>query len=158
MHTVDLELRWDTATDRCAGDRCVGASLQASDSDSVPSAEIGHELALGVERHRRSGGCVVGGPFRHAIVVRVSGPGEGDEPGLFAGGVFAAIVSLDNVGISLFLQGSDFRVLPVELYAYAAYNNDPLSAAVSVLLILVSIGGVALMQRFFGLEKLLSTR
>jgi putative spermidine/putrescine transport system permease protein len=79
-------------------------------------------------------------------------------PGLFAAGMFAAIVSIDNVGISLFLQGSDFRVLPVELYSYAHYNNDPLSAAVSVVLILVSVLGIAALQKFFGLEKLLSVR
>jgi putative spermidine/putrescine transport system permease protein len=79
-------------------------------------------------------------------------------PGLFAAGMFAAIVSIDNVGISLFLQGSDFRVLPVELYTYAHYNNDPLSAAVSVVLILVSVLGIAALQKFFGLQKLLSVR
>jgi putative spermidine/putrescine transport system permease protein len=46
------------------------------------------------------------------------------------------------VGISLFLSGSRFRVLPVELYSYAYYNNDPLAAAVSVMLILLSLIGV----------------
>lgn len=79
-------------------------------------------------------------------------------PGLFAGGMFAVIVSIDNVGISLFLAGTDYQVLPVDLYAYAQYNNDPLSAALSVVLILVSVAGVAVLQRLFGLEKLLSAR
>ena len=79
-------------------------------------------------------------------------------PGLFAAGMFAFIVSVDNVGLSLFLTGSDFRVLPVELYQYAHYNNDPLAAAVSVVLIAVSLLGVFLLQKLFGLERMLVVR
>jgi putative spermidine/putrescine transport system permease protein len=79
-------------------------------------------------------------------------------PGIFAASMFAVIVSIDNVGLSLFLTGVRYRVLPVELYQYAHYNNDPLAAAISVVLILVSLLGVALLQRFFGLERLLIVR
>lgn len=93
-------------------------------------------------------------PFRAFRLVTLPQIG----PGLFAGGLFAAIVSIDNVGISLFLSGSRYRVLPVELYSYAFYNNDPLAAAVSVVLILLSLVGVVVLQRTFGLEKLLSVR
>jgi len=78
--------------------------------------------------------------------------------GIFAGGIFAAIVSVDNVGISLFLAGNNYRVLPVELYNYAYYNNDPLSAAISVVLIIVSIAGIAAIQKFFGLDRLMATK
>ena len=93
-------------------------------------------------------------PLRAFVTVTLPQVGSG----IFAGGIFAAIVSVDNVGISLFLAGNQYRVLPVELYNYAYYNNDPLSAAISVVLIVVSIAGVAAIQRLFGLDKLLAAK
>lgn len=76
-------------------------------------------------------------------------------PGLFAGTIFAFIVSFDNVGLSIFLTGSQFNTLPVELYSYASYNNDPTSAAVSVLMIVFSIAAIAALEYFFGLQRLM---
>lgn len=72
-----------------------------------------------------------------------------------AAALFAFIVSFDNVGISIFLVGPRFDVLPVSLYAYAAYNNDPLASAVSVVLILGAVAAVAVLERVFGLQRLL---
>ena len=76
-------------------------------------------------------------------------------PGMMAGAVFAFIVSLDNVAVSIFLGGADVTTLPVQLFAYAAYKSDPMVAAVSVLIIVVSLGIVALSEKFFGIQKLL---
>lgn len=76
-------------------------------------------------------------------------------PGIFAGGIFAFIVSFDNVGMSIFLTGAQFQTLPVELFTYASYSNDPMMAAVSVLMIVFSLLAVALLERFFGLQKLM---
>lgn len=76
-------------------------------------------------------------------------------PGLFAGALFAFIVSFDNVGLSLFLAGTDFNTLPVQLFSYASYNNDPVIAAVSVTMILLSITVVMLMEKVFGLQRLM---
>jgi len=76
-------------------------------------------------------------------------------PGLFAAGVFAFIVSFDNVGLSLFLTGPSFSTLPVELFSYASYNSDPVVAAVSVTMVLLSIAVVLLVERVFGLGKLM---
>lgn len=76
-------------------------------------------------------------------------------PGLFAGALFAFIVSFDNVGLSLFLAGTDFSTLPVQLFSYASYNNDPVIAAVSVTMILLSIIVVMLVEKVFGLQRLM---
>ena len=76
-------------------------------------------------------------------------------PGIFAGAIFAFIVSFDNVGLSIFLTGSQLNTLPVELYSYASYNNDPTSAAVSVLMILFSIVAIAALEFLFGLQKIM---
>jgi len=76
-------------------------------------------------------------------------------PGILAGFIFAFIVSFDNVGLSIFLIGSRFSTLPVEIFTYASYNNDPMTAAISVLMIVFSISAVAALEYFFGLQKLM---
>jgi len=76
--------------------------------------------------------------------------------GVFAGGVFAFIVSFDNVGLSIFLVGAQFNILPVELFSYASYSNDPMAAAVSVLMILFSVVAIALLEYCFGLRRLMA--
>ncbi len=76
-------------------------------------------------------------------------------PGLVSGAVFAFIISFDNVAVSIFLTGADTTTLPVQLFAYASYKSDPMVAAVSVLLIIFSLGIVALSEKFFGIQKML---
>ena len=76
-------------------------------------------------------------------------------PGLAAGALFAFIVSFDNVGMSIFLTGAQFQTLPVELFTYASYSNDPMAAAASVAMIAISILAIAAVERFFGLQKLM---
>ena len=76
-------------------------------------------------------------------------------PGLAAGALFAFIVSFDNVGISIFLTGAQFQTLPVALFVYASYSNDPMVAAASVAMIAVSIAAIAMVERFFGLQQLM---
>lgn len=77
-------------------------------------------------------------------------------PGLLAGAVFAFIISFDNVGLSIFLSGTQYTTLPVQLYFYTSNSSDPTAAAVSVLMILFSFSVIALMERIFGLQKLMS--
>ena len=50
-------------------------------------------------------------------------------PGVIAGGLFALIVSFDDVGISIFLIGASYTTLPVELFAFATYDLTPMVAA-----------------------------
>lgn len=76
-------------------------------------------------------------------------------PGVVAGALFAFIVSFDNVGLSIFLVGPGYSTLPVELFTYASFNNDPGSAAASVGMILLSIGCIILLEKFFGLQQVL---
>jgi len=76
-------------------------------------------------------------------------------PGLLAGGVFAFIVSFDNVGLSIFLTGARYKTLPVELFSYVANETDPMAAALSVVMIVLSIAVVLVVERVVGLQKLL---
>jgi putative spermidine/putrescine transport system permease protein len=77
-------------------------------------------------------------------------------PGVIAGGVFALIVSFDDVGISIFLAGANYTTLPVELFAFASYNLTPMVASVSVVMILFSALSVLLIERLFGVQRMLS--
>ena len=76
-------------------------------------------------------------------------------PGVAAGALFAFIVSFDNVGLSIFLNGAQFQTLPVQLFTYASYSNDPMVAAASVAMIAVSLLAIAIVERFFGLQQLM---
>ncbi|WP_036593118.1 ABC transporter permease [Ottowia thiooxydans] len=89
------------------------------------------------------------GQFRTLLYVTLPQLG----PGLFAAGLFAFIVSFDNVGLSLFLTGPSFSTLPVELFSYASYNSDPVIAAVSITMVLLSVAAVLLVERVFGLAR-----
>src|ERR1019366_6334151 len=77
-------------------------------------------------------------------------------PGVIAGGVFALIVSFDDVGISIFLAGANYTTLPVELFAFASYNLTPMVASVSVVMIIFSALSVVLIERLFGVQRMLS--
>ena len=76
-------------------------------------------------------------------------------PGLFAGAVFAFVVSFDNVGLSIFLTSAQFSTLPVQLLNYTTYHYDPLAASVSVIMVLLSILAIAGLEKFFGLQNLM---
>ena len=76
-------------------------------------------------------------------------------PGIYAGALFAFMVSFGDVPISIFLSAPGFVTFPVELF-YGMENDFNLSVlASSTLVILFSLGLLLLMQRIVGLENLL---
>lgn len=77
-------------------------------------------------------------------------------PGVIAGGLFALVVSFDDVGMSIFLAGASYTTLPVELFAFASYDLTPMVAAVSVAMIVVSAVSVLLIEWWFGVQQVLS--
>lgn len=60
-------------------------------------------------------------------------------PGLIGGMVFAFAVSFDEVVIAYFLQGPNATTLPVRIFLNLQYNLTPVVAAVSTLLLLVTL-------------------
>jgi len=73
------------------------------------------------------------------------------KPGIVAAAIFAFVTSFDNFTASQFLVW-DRTTLPIQIYAYITTENDPTVAAVSTLLILMTIGLVMVMERWVGLE------
>ena len=73
-------------------------------------------------------------------------------PGIATGAVFAFITSWDEVVISIFLSGPEMTTLPVRMWSGVRVQIDPTVAAVSTLLLLVSVavfsaGGVGRLLR-----------
>jgi putative spermidine/putrescine transport system permease protein len=76
------------------------------------------------------------------------------KPGLFAGCMFAFIISFDLFAMSLLLKGIGQTPLPVQLYDYLRWDFDPIAAAVSSVSILLTLAIVLLTERVVGLRAL----
>ncbi|MFC4015860.1 ABC transporter permease [Nonomuraea purpurea] len=76
-------------------------------------------------------------------------------PGVLAGGVIAFLISFDEAVISLFVVGPQATTLPVEIFHYVEERTDPQIAALSVVLIAISIVFVVVIERVAGLKKVL---
>ncbi len=76
-------------------------------------------------------------------------------PGVYAGGLYAFMVSFGDVPISIFLSAPGFKTFPVELFYGMENDFNPAVLASSTLVILFSLGLLLLMQRIVGLENLL---
>ncbi len=75
--------------------------------------------------------------------------------GLLAGMLFALIISFDNVSISLFLASAKSNTLPLAVLSYVEFNYDPSIAALSTVLIVVSIASALVLERAVGLRAAL---
>ncbi len=76
-------------------------------------------------------------------------------PGVLAGAAIAFLISFDEAVIALFVVGPDATTLPVEVYEYVEYRSDPQIAALSVVLIAISLLFVVVIERVIGLRKAL---
>jgi putative spermidine/putrescine transport system permease protein len=79
-------------------------------------------------------------------------------PGVVSGWVLAFITSFDEVTMTVFIASPRTTMLPVRLFLYIQDNIDPLVAAVSAALIFLTIAAMLLLDRLYGLERLLVGR
>lgn len=77
-------------------------------------------------------------------------------PGLFAGWLFAAILSFNEFTASLFVTAQRTQTLPVAMYNYVREYADPTMAAISVLFIASTAILLVLANAFLGLGKVLA--
>jgi putative spermidine/putrescine transport system permease protein len=75
------------------------------------------------------------------------------RPGVFAGGIFAFIVSFDQFPISLFLVMPQGETLPVVLFNYMKFDLDGAIAAASMVSILMAISVVVVLEKVIGLKS-----
>jgi len=78
------------------------------------------------------------------------------RPGIFAGGLFAILTSLDNLPLSFFFGSANTNTLPVVMLSYMENQFDPSIAAVSTVQMLIAIVVLLIADRVYGIEKLTS--
>ena len=78
-------------------------------------------------------------------------------PGIYAGALYAFMVSFGDVPISIFLTKPGFTTYPVELFFSMENEFDPSILASATLVIVFSLGVMLLAQRIVGLDTLLES-
>ena len=79
-------------------------------------------------------------------------------PGLASGWALAFINSFDEVTMTVFIAGPGTATLPVRMFLYIQDNIDPLVTSVSACVIAVTVAGMVVLDRAYGLERLLVGR
>lgn len=74
-------------------------------------------------------------------------------PGFIASAALSFLMSFDEVVISLFVTGPNVRTLPVEIFDYVESRTDPMTAAISVALILATLAIILILERTLGFSK-----
>lgn len=80
------------------------------------------------------------------------------RPGLVAGGLFTFITSFDELTVSLFLSSVRVVPLPVRLFDYLENVIDPTVAAISAVLVLLSLLSILALEWLVGLDRALGGR
>lgn len=75
------------------------------------------------------------------------------RPGLVAAGIFAFIVSFEEVTVTAFLIGGRLMTLPVRIYSESQFALEPTISAISTLLVLLSVAVLLVLARFVRLDK-----
>jgi len=74
-------------------------------------------------------------------------------PGLISAAALSFLVSFDEVVITLFLAGPRVTTLPVEMFRRLDSRSDPMIAAISVMMIILTLAVVLVVQRTVGLTR-----
>ena len=76
------------------------------------------------------------------------------KPGIFAGMLFAMLISIDNLPISFFFGSFETNTLPVVMLSYLEHQFDPSVAAASSIQLLVAVIGLIIVERIYGLDAM----
>lgn len=76
-------------------------------------------------------------------------------PGVAGGWLLAFINSFDEVTLSIFVTSPATQTLPVRMYVYATESIDPMMAAVSALVIALTAATMVVLDRIYGLDRVL---
>ncbi|OZI37103.1 ABC transporter permease [Bordetella genomosp. 10] len=76
------------------------------------------------------------------------------RPGIFAGGMFAVLISMDNLPLSFFFGSASTNTLPVVMLSYMQNQFDPSIAAISTIQMLIAVAALLVINKLYGIEKL----
>jgi putative spermidine/putrescine transport system permease protein len=77
-------------------------------------------------------------------------------PGVAGGWLIAFINSFDELTMSIFVASASTQTLPVKMYNHIANSIDPLLASVSTVIIVLTLTLMIVLDRFYGLDRVLS--
>jgi putative spermidine/putrescine transport system permease protein len=80
------------------------------------------------------------------------------KPSIVSGGIFAFLMSLDDVPIALFVGGGDATTLPVRIFTTIEFDMGGSVMAVASLIVGVSVVLMLLLDRLVGLEQFFGSR
>jgi putative spermidine/putrescine transport system permease protein len=78
-------------------------------------------------------------------------------PSFLVAGLFSFLASLDNYPVSIFLTDARTKTLPIKMLQYIDESPDPTLAALSTLILLVTIGLLVASDRLVGLHRMAGT-
>ena len=96
------------------------------------------------------------GASRTTVLLRITLPMI--LPGITGGWLLAFINSFDEVTMSIFVTSPSTVTLPVRMYMYATESIDPMMAAVSALMVAVTAAAMIVLDRVYGLDRVLVGR
>jgi putative spermidine/putrescine transport system permease protein len=76
-------------------------------------------------------------------------------PGVYAGALYAFIVSFGEVPVALFLSSPSVTTFPVEMFGALQFDFNPSLLAVSTLILVLSLAIIVVFQRVIGVDALL---
>ncbi|CAJ0773615.1 ABC transporter permease [Ralstonia chuxiongensis] len=76
-------------------------------------------------------------------------------PGITGGWLLAFINSFDELTMSIFVVSPATVTLPVRMYMYATESLDPMMAAVSALIVFLTLALMLLLDKIYGLDRIL---
>lgn len=76
------------------------------------------------------------------------------RPGIAAGAFFAFNISFDDAVIALFLRTPQLETLPIAIYGQLEFSTSPTVAAVSTLMVLLTVVLMIVLERIIGLGRL----
>ncbi|MEG0307495.1 MAG: ABC transporter permease [Clostridium sp.] len=112
--------------------RVVGSSLEVFD--------------YSIEEASMSLGCTKFKTFFMVVMPNITS-------GIIAAFMLAFINSFNNVPVSIFLTGPGVSTLPITMMSYVEYNYDPTVSALSVLLMLITVGIMFIVEKTLGLSN-----
>ncbi|MBR1125922.1 ABC transporter permease [Bradyrhizobium lablabi] len=76
------------------------------------------------------------------------------RPGIFAGSLFAVLISLDNLPLSFFFGTAQSNTLPVVMLSYMQSQFDPSIAAISTVQMLIAVTALLVLNATYGIDRL----
>jgi putative spermidine/putrescine transport system permease protein len=80
------------------------------------------------------------------------------RPSIVSGGIFAFVMSLDDVPIALFMGGGKATTLPVQIFTTVQFDFGGDVMAIAALIVVVSTALMLVLERLIGLEPFFGSR